>query len=262
MGMENKPLPQGIQGIQSMQKEENKRYRIAVCDDDEKEASRLRDRILSLMKEFGHETPLVDQYLTGESLTERNEENGRKYDLIFLDIFLPGTNGVEVAKMLRAAGEECQIVFLSFSTEFAVEAFQLRALHYLVKPVGDDDLREVFRRFEKIREESVIRIEVHGSTVALRESSIHFLRSNHNNVEIYTSSGVMRCRGTLTEYSARMGDHFLLLTRGFLCNMAFISKMGGGECSLEDGQRVLLSRQNQKAIQARYMNYLFNRGTQ
>ena len=88
----------------------------------------------------------VDCFQDGKALLEAAQK-GTAYDLLFCDIYMKEENGIEVAQKLLALSPKTAVVFFTTSREHAVDAFSLEALHYLVKPVSQEDIAEVFRRF-------------------------------------------------------------------------------------------------------------------
>ena len=102
-----------------------------IAVDDERQA--LRDLCYELQ-----ETQLVslDDVKTFTSPLKACEyARTNQIDLAFLDIELPGTNGLDLAKNLQETSPDCMIVFLTAYAKYAVDAFQVRAFGYLVKPV-------------------------------------------------------------------------------------------------------------------------------
>ena len=77
------------------------------------------------------------------------------FDVAFLDIYIPGESGLEVAKALRVRSPQTGLVFVTSSRDHAVTAFSLDALHYLVKPVRARDVAEVFRRLEALDRQQI-----------------------------------------------------------------------------------------------------------
>ncbi len=105
--------------------------RIAICEDKDEDREALRNMLC-------HTKILCDftEYTSAESLLFDIETNHKQFDLFLLDIYLPGQNGVEAARCIRAANPDAVIIFLSTSEEFYREAFDLFAFHYLIKTVS------------------------------------------------------------------------------------------------------------------------------
>ena len=114
--------------------------KIAVCDDEPFFAEQMNDRIKKYMPDC-----IIQRFLSGEDLLLQRE----LFDIYFLDIQMEKINGIETARKLRELDEESIIVFITGAKEYVFEAFDVAALHYLVKPVDNEKLQEVLRRAEK-----------------------------------------------------------------------------------------------------------------
>ena len=116
--------------------------RIAVCDDDPRELEHFEKAL-----QGWDPTRKAEKFLDGASLLEA-AKGVPDFDIAFLDIYMPGESGVDIARALREISPETGIAFVTTSTEHAVDAFSLNALHYLPpadgapqKTEGDDLLR-------------------------------------------------------------------------------------------------------------------------
>ena len=114
---------------------------IAVCDDERVEITKIQNAIAETQGDYR-----VDTFRSCKMLLEAVAQ-GEKYDIAFFDIYMNDENGMDAAKELLTLSSDTAIVFITSSTEHAVEAFSIQALHYIVKPIQSDDIIEVFRRF-------------------------------------------------------------------------------------------------------------------
>ena len=103
------------------------RLNIAVCDDEKA----IREQINELIEKekAGIST---DLYETGDALLAAD----KKFDIVFLDIQMEGTDGIETAKKLRVKDEDTILIFITGIREYVFQAFDVAAFHYLLKPVG------------------------------------------------------------------------------------------------------------------------------
>ena len=113
--------------------------KIVICDDVEIDRSILRHFLEKYFDDRGEEA-LVEEYSSGESLTADVEEGYLGMDLLFLDIFMNGINGMETAVKLRALSCTAPIVFLTMSPDFAVESYEVEASGYILKPFSASQL--------------------------------------------------------------------------------------------------------------------------
>lgn len=127
--------------------------RIAICDDkiDQlKEIRNLAEDYVTRQQETATYTEYTNAFTFLEDLDKQN------YDLVLLDVCMPGILGTEVANEMREKNYHAEIIFLTTSDEFAVEAFALKAIHYLVKPVRQELFDEAMdRALEKVRQSHI-----------------------------------------------------------------------------------------------------------
>ena len=109
--------------------------RIAVVDDLETERAQLKTRLARQLCLCGAE---VLEFESGESFLAAEKE--QRFTAAFLDIYMHGMSGMDAAKELRKTDADCLLVFTTTSTDHALEGFQVRALHYLVKPFSEEEL--------------------------------------------------------------------------------------------------------------------------
>ena len=119
--------------------------RFAVCDDNEKELKQalalLEDYLLSRPGLAGR----AEAFSSCAALLEKVHTAGG-FDLYLLDILMPGQNGIETGRRLRALGDGGEIVYLTNSNDFAADSYEVGAFFYLLKPVSRERLFEVLDR--------------------------------------------------------------------------------------------------------------------
>ena len=124
--------------------------RIAICEDEEA----LRNSIRALLLSF-HGEDTVETFGSAEALFDTCRMSGHKpgrtpWDLILLDIRLPGMSGIDAAEHIRGQDEKVQIVFLTSLKEYVFDAFDVEALNYLLKPIDEHKLLEVVQRARRL----------------------------------------------------------------------------------------------------------------
>lgn len=105
-----------------------RKVRIAICDDEISMVRILEEKIKRLLPDAA-----IDKYLSGDALIA----SGCRPDILFLDIQMSGTDGMETAKILRKDNEAMLLVFVTAAEEYVFQAFDVGAFHYLVKPFSD-----------------------------------------------------------------------------------------------------------------------------
>ena len=111
--------------------------RIAIVDDLAEERALLKARLSRLLSLRGAEAELLE-FDSGEAFLAAEKE--RRFTAAFLDIYMHGMSGMDAAKALRRTDTDCLLIFTTPLTDHALEGFQVRALHYLVKPFSETEL--------------------------------------------------------------------------------------------------------------------------
>ena len=123
-------------------------YRIAICDDTQKDLESIGDLAESYIADRAIDAEVM-KYSHPNELIEESEKT--VFDCFLLDVYMPMMNGIEVGKELRKLGNKGEIIYLTTSDEFAVDAFTVQASNYLLKPVNkqimNDALDRVFDKF-------------------------------------------------------------------------------------------------------------------
>ncbi|MBQ9459432.1 MAG: response regulator transcription factor [Oscillospiraceae bacterium] len=225
--------------------------RIAVCDDEKAEIEKLRGLIFDMQDNYQ-----VDTYQSGKALVDAMRQ-GSEYALVFLDIYMNDENGFDIAREVQAVASEMPIVFTTTSTEHAVEAFSIRALHYLVKPIRAEDITEVFSRLGKKREaRHTLTLRIERSVNVLYQDEIIRVEGQAHRTIITCPNTAFSIWKPYGEISAMLDDSFLHIKKGVSVNMRFVDKMTAQKCVMKDGSTFLLRRDTAKENRERYYAFL------
>ena len=146
---------------------------LAIVEDCEMQT----DVIIELLSVYQAERSIkleVSSYLSGEELLECLN-GGKNFDLMLLDILMPGIDGIDLAKEIRKKDEDVTLLYITATENFAIEAFKVYASNYIVKPVTESNLFPVLDRiipFAKKENEQYLTFSVPDRTVKLPFSSI------------------------------------------------------------------------------------------
>ncbi len=160
-------------------------------------------------------------------------------DTVFLDIAMPGLDGLELASVLRQFRAPPSVVFVTAHMEHAVEAFDLAAVDYLLKPVREERLREAVRRVRdtgpRPSEES-IPVERGGVTRFVQRSEVAYVEAHGDYARLHTATGSHLVRLPLASLEQRWGDYgFLRIHRSILVAQAHIEQV-----RVDDGRATVL----------------------
>lgn len=153
------------------------------------------------------------------------------YDVVFLDVQMPGVNGLDLARQLKTLKPQLRIVFVSAYENYAVDAFAIQVVDYLLKPVSGDRISETMRRLlaaednadhakDNAQTLTWVPCEVNGHTIPVAVSDIIYATAERDIIYICTAQDRYPTRFTLQELQERLPeDTFLRTHRSFIANL-------------------------------------------
>lgn len=229
--------------------------RVAVCDDDIREQEQLE-----LALRDWDPARSAEKFFDGASLIAAARKSP-PFDIVFLDVYIPGENGIDIARELKKTSPETEIVFVTASRDCAVEAFSIDALHYLVKPVTTQGVIEAFRRLTalRIRQQETLTLSVGRDIYNIHLSQICALESVNHAIEVSLNDGrLLRVWMPLNELEKKLNQSFLKINRGTIINLEYVEQISMDICTLRGGKRFFIPRRERAAIQTAYQDYVFN----
>jgi len=189
-----------------------------------------------------------------------------RIDALFLDIRMPGLSGLELARVLSHFTNPPQIVFVSAFEAHAVDAFELRAVDYLLKPVRAERLAEAIGRItEPGRSElagagdDTIPAELGGVTKFIRRSTVRYVEAQGDYARLYTHDGNYLVRVPLSTLESEwMEAGFARIHRSYLVSLAFVEEMRieSGRCTVRVGNTQLtVSRRHTRELRDRLVRH-------
>lgn len=231
---------------------------IAIVDDEKVIREQIKDMVVKQKPDC-----IVDTYENGESLLGA----GRHYAVVFLDIQMEGQNGIDIARVLREQQEDIAIIFITGIKEYVFEAFDVGAFHYLLKPVEEKKLTEVFERAVREAEkryslnQKLIFIKTKNHSYTINRESVMYIESRGKKVEVHTTKEVINIYAVMSELERELEGSFYRCHRGYLVNMAHIAEYDSSSISLGNGELVYLAKERYGDFVKSYMRYLRNGGT-
>ena len=175
----------------------NNALHIVICDDETSQISLLEKYVYIWAEEKKIEVFLqrcqnADQFLF---LWEEKKD----VDILLLDIEMPGMDGMKLAKYLRKAGEQLQILFITGNTDYVMEGYDVEAVSYLLKPVNEERFFSCMERavLRIGREEPVLLLEAAGEIEKVRLKDICYLESDGHDTIVYQEKELKQLRSKL-----------------------------------------------------------------
>lgn len=238
---------------------------IAICDD-EKE---IRELIGSRVQNICPEAELA-YYETGEELLAETKEP----DILFLDIWMPGVDGMETARQLRKKGKDTILIFVTAIEEYVFQAFDVGAFHYIVKPFDDEKLKTVLQNAVKqyretlqnrqkeggVSEGKYIMIQTGGTHTKIFLDDIMYAEVFNRKIIIHKTDGEIQYYGKLLDLEKLLGEDFFRPHRAYLIHFKYVVKYDASTIYLEFGE-VLMAKQNYPEFVKQYLKYNQRKGS-
>jgi len=233
---------------------------IAVCDDNIDELS----RIATILEDYRRE---IDGSVTYETFTGALDlletMRKRRFDLLLLDILMPGITGMDAAKEIRNSDTEIPIIFLTSSREFAVESYRVEANDYILKPARKE---EIFPSISKQlarykREDAYLTLRTGNGIVKLPFSYIVYVEVINRSINFILVNGdVKKAYGYLSDYESDLlsDPHFFKPHRSYIVNLRQVSELNKDGFTTKSGKTVPVSRNVFTKAKAVYMKHLLS----
>lgn len=228
--------------------------RIAVCDDDAEIVEELSLTIEKVLSEVNEDSKVY-------SFTNSCEmfESHVKFSLIFLDIEMPGLNGIETAQKIREVDSHVQIVYVTNYHDYMRNAYRVHAFDYIQKPIEYESIRTVICDYLKtISSETndVIEFTTEGlEKILLNANEIITIMCGYKRrtIVVITTEKEYIFKGTITDIYETLDEHeFFMPNRSCIINMSMVKSFKKNDnITMNDGQDISLSKGNTKVFEAK-----------
>lgn len=231
--------------------------KIAVCDDNAEDIALLSSSLLAYDPSFE-----ILTYQRGDTLVDDFLEGNPSVDLLFLDIYMPGLDGIATAQKIHNRFRGLKIIFTSSSKDHYPQAYEVFAFNYLLKPVDKGRLYAVLdRAIAEIGKEQApkIRIQYKSVVYSVDCREIQYIESCDKRLIFHLAEGkTLQCYGKLDEIIKELPEQlFIRCHQSFLVNILHITEMG--ENYFRTGPVVIgISKKHLKPAKDQYYAYLFS----
>lgn len=233
--------------------------KIAVCEDEKiysDKLLRLLEKYFEKRKEkveitvFTDGIPLLDVY-----------NGGKNFDLIFLDIQLEMTDGLDIAMKLREIDSRVALIFVTGFENRAVEGYSVKAFDYIVKSSLDSRLDDVLDRFIKTSEKGMISVTLtDGKLEIISCDDIVFIESDGRGTAVYFADSVVRTALSVNKvYQLLPRDLFIEIHKSVFANLMKIKRIGSDTVEMSTGKSLPMSRRKRKYVLSSVMSSVESR---
>lgn len=233
---------------------------IAICDDVIEELEKISDYVSKNLKDLDIDFKITS-FTEGQDLIEDINSSKEFYDIIFLDIYMQFSNGIDIARKIRVFDKECKIIFITSSKEYAIDSYDVKAFHYILKPINEEKFSDVVKGVIETlsKDNKSIFIKNKKGNYRVIYKDILYLESKARVVNIHMKSGeIINFYSVLGEFIQKLKDErFVKCHKSFFVNMDCILKIENNFVYLKDNVKIPISTANKVKVKEKYFDYLF-----
>lgn len=231
---------------------------VGICDDD-KMFCEETDRLLLQIQEICGEELETEIFTDGEQLCMYFQQ-GKRMDLLLLDIEMEGLNGVQIGKIIRDTleNQDLQIVYVSSKESYAMQLFSVRPLDFVVKPVTYEKLNQIIQKTQHLlkHDNGMLCLEKMRQKYYIKIRSILYIEVYNRKVSIHTLHGIEEFYGRLSEIKKQVEKfRFIQINRSVLVNYDMLLSYSVHSVILENGDELDISRTRKESVEDAFIRY-------
>lgn len=230
--------------------------KIAICEDESSQREYLCQVVETYFKKNKIDYKLY-AYENGVNLLSEKVF----FNLIFLDIDMPGLNGIDLAKRIRCRNKKAKIFYVTGYSEYLHHAFGVHAFSYLIKPVSEEELHkrieEAMEYFRAETEKPVFSLKTLDGIVRVPPEDIYYFEFFMRKIKVVTGKNEYKMDGTMYQLLEQVREHgFASPHQSFIVNLYHVKKVIGYEIYLSNQAIIPLAQKKAVIFKEQYNNFL------
>lgn len=234
---------------------------LAFCDDDPAVLQQLQTLLDQYRVERNQQLEATVFHSPVELLAKI--EHGARFDILFLDVLMPGENGINTATEIRSYDKNVKIIFLTSSPEYAVQSYTVGAYFYQLKPIWAESfyrlMDSVLGTMEKAQTHSLI-LRCKSGITQIDLEKLEYCEVIHRTLFFHLSSGkVLESIGNLDELYAQLEPYgsFLRPHRSYIINLDYVQKLSARAITMSCLTEIPLPRGKYNEVRDAFLEYAF-----
>lgn len=233
--------------------------RIVIVDDDEA----MRGTLRGYCERYAEENALtmsIREYGSGDELLSAYQRGDA--DLIFFDVEMPGTDGLETARRIRRLDDVVTMLFVTNMAQYAINGCEVNAVDYVLKPLSYFDcalkLTKAMRAMSG-RSDAIVTIDSIDGLRSVAVGDMYFIEVFDHYLWFHTAAGVYKARGSISSQANELHDYgFARIHKSFLVNLRHVSNLTANTVTC-NGKELPIGRAYKNALTQDYLAFLGGR---
>lgn len=232
-------------------------YNIGICDDEKDTCAQIADMVYEYGRKENVEI-MVSVWNTGEALYQDLVDK-KPIDLLFLDIELVSTSGIQIGKRIRNELEnpDISIAYISSKSSYALELFKIHPIDFLIKPVSAQDIWDTIDEALRLyhRGNTVFEYKANGYSCRLPHKYIIYFYSENKKINMVTKDSTVQFTGKIKDIIVILPECFIQIHQSYIINMNYISECSYETVKMSGGVELNISQPYRKMVRKSIMDY-------
>lgn len=239
-------------------------YRIAICDDEISQIKNISDYLTRFSIKTDTEFQ-IERFTSSNDLLKKYYNEKSPFDILFLDMEMPGRNGIETAEEIRRIPDKnVLIAFITSYPEYMQDSFDVQASQYFTKPVSyelfEQKLEKMLDYINGLETNITVLSQKSGETILYLDDIICIEANKNSNLTITTQNEEIVIKGKINNYEKELvNKYFISIHRSCLANMKYIRKFNADSLEFSTGKIVPVSRRKLSEIKEAFSKYMVMR---
>lgn len=235
--------------------------KIIICDDSIEDLLKI-EKLLLKYKKFYPNTSFEVEKFSDASQLYNNIQNNQLADIYILDIIMSEKNGIDIGHQIRKSNSNNIIIYTTCSSDFALEAYEVCAVRYILKPINENKIFEALNyalSYINIKKESSYLIKTKNGLVPVPYSQIEYIENSSRKLEAHLTNGkTIRSIFIRKSFEEEISElikeaQFTQVHKSFLINLKYIKQLTKNSAIMESGKNIPISQKRAVAVKKEYL---------
>lgn len=235
--------------------------KIIICDDSIEDLLKI-EKLLLKYKKFYPNTNFEVEKFSDASQLYNNIQNNQLADIYILDIIMSEKNGIDIGHQIRKSNSNNIIIYTTCSSDFALEAYEVCAVRYILKPINENKIFEALNyamSYINIKKESSYLIKTKNGLVPVPYSQIEYIENSSRKLEAHLTNGkTIRSIFIRKSFEEEISElikeaQFTQVHKSFLINLKYIKQLAKNSAIMESGKNIPISQKRAVAVKKEYL---------
>lgn len=238
--------------------------KITICDDSIKDLLKIEELLLKYKTLYPDKDFELEKFSDPSKLYHRISE-GKLADIYILDMLMPGRTGIDLGNQIRNTGCESVIIYITSSDDYALDAYEVHAIRYLLKPIAEEKLFEALNyslSYVNVKKEPVYLVKTKEGLVQTPYSQIEYIENASRRLEVHLVSGEtlksLFIRKSFEEEIRGIAEekNFQQIHKSFLVNLDHVKRLTNDSIIMGSGRQLPISKAKAANVKRAYLLFV------